>query len=194
LALEMACRHGLTVTLDPGMSVPQAALDEMRALLPAIDVLLPSLAEAQRLTGLVKPELCAQSLLDAGVTVVALKLGGEGCLIGSSLGLSRVPGFSVHARDTTGAGDYFAAGLIAAFLGGLDWLDAAVLANAMGAVAVARVGAGTSVPKAGEVLDLLRVHRQASDHAPWADAIQRVSAFVSSLAAESKEEGKRWWK
>ena len=29
LALEMACRHGLLVTLDPGMTVSEAALDEI---------------------------------------------------------------------------------------------------------------------------------------------------------------------
>jgi len=75
LALEMACRYGLTVTLDPGMTVSQSALDEMQALLPVVDILLPNLAEAQALTGLTEPEACAGALLEAGVKVVALKLG-----------------------------------------------------------------------------------------------------------------------
>jgi len=46
-------------------------------LLPAVNILLPNLAEAQQLTGLTAPEDCAQTLLDAGVQVVALKLGAE---------------------------------------------------------------------------------------------------------------------
>lgn len=95
LALEMACRHDLIVTLDPGMSVPQAALDEMRALLPVIDVLLPNLAEAQRLTGLTSAEECAEWLLASGVGVVALKLGGAGCLICRGAETLWVPGFSI---------------------------------------------------------------------------------------------------
>ena len=190
LALEIACRHGLTVTLDPGMSLPQAALDEICALLPAVNVTLPSLVEAQRLTGQTTPEQCAQALLDAGTGVVALKLGKEGCLIATDQGLLRVPGFSVQARDTTGAGDYFAAGLIVGFLGGLDWLSAAVLANALGALAATRVGAGTSLPGAGEVLDLLRLHRGSSPRecanpsTPRAGAIQQVIDFLVALTTK----------
>ena len=193
LALEIACRHGLAVTLDPGMALPGAALDEIRALLPVVNLTLPSLVEAQRLTGQTTPEQCAQALMAAGTGAVALKLGKDGCLIGSDQGLLRVPGFSVQARDTTGAGDYFAAGLIAGFLGGLDWHEAAVLGNAMGALAAARVGAGTSVPGAGEVLGFLRLHQESS---PWeradpstprAESIQQVIDFLVTLTTEWKE-------
>jgi len=87
LALEMACRHGLTVTLDPGMSVPQAALDEMRALLPVVDIFLPNLPEAQALTGADSPQECFRALVGAGVRVVALKLGKYGCLFWALLQL-----------------------------------------------------------------------------------------------------------
>ena len=93
LALEMACRHSLTVTLDPGMTVSKVALDEMRALLPAINILMPSLAEAQALTGLLEPEACIHALHGEGVQVVALKLGRDGCLVGGNGGIVRAPGF-----------------------------------------------------------------------------------------------------
>jgi ribokinase len=194
LATKMACRHGLTVTLDPGMSGSQEALDELRALLPRVDILLPNLAEAQQLTGQAAAEDCAQMLLEAGVQVIALKLGGEGCLIGTADGFFRVPGFVVQARDSTGAGDYFAAGLIAGFLGGLDWHSAAVLGNAMGAMGAARVGAGTAVPKAREVLSLLSDQRHESSHHERVEIIQRVIDFVTTLATKPEEEGKPWWK
>jgi ribokinase len=194
LTLEIACRHGLTVTLDPGMSVPRAALDEIRALLPTIDIFMPNLSEAQQLTGLTVPQDCAKVLLDAGVDVVALKLGREGCLVGHAEGLFGTPGFAVEARDTTGAGDYFDAGFIVGFLGGLDWHSAAVLGNAMGAMAAARVGAGTSVPKAQEVLSLLGHHNRQTDHDGRVDVIQRVIDFVTTLATEPEEEGKPWWR
>jgi len=193
LALEMACRHGLTVSLDPGLSVSQSALDEMHALLPVIDILQPNLAEAQRLTGLSDSGECVRSLLEAGAKVVALKLGREGCLIGSDRGLDRVPGFRVPARDSTGAGDYFAAGLIAGFLGALTWRGAAVLGNAMGAAAVARIGAGASVPGAREVLEQLLERldtvTRTGEAAPIAEAVD----YVRKLAVQPAEEGKRWW-
>jgi ribokinase len=194
LATEIACRHGLTVTLDPGMSGAPGAVQEMQALLPTVDILLPNLAEVQQLTGLTRPEDCVLKLLDEGVQVVALKLGEEGCLIGTGDVFLRVPGFAVQARDSTGAGDYFAAGLIAGFLGGLDWHSVAVLGNAMGAMAAARVGAGTAVPRAREVLSLLRDQRDESNHRGRVQIIQRVIDFVTTLATQPEEEGKPWWK
>jgi len=194
LALEMACRHGLMISLDPGMSVPQAALDEMRALLPVLDIFLPSLPEAQALTGVDSPGECHRALVAAGVRVVALKLGEQGCLIGGAEGFAHVPGFAVEARDSTGAGDFFAAGIIAGWLGGLDWRSAAVLGNAMGAMAAARVGAGASAPQARDVLALLRDPDQASGHGRRVEAVRRVIDFVMTLATEPEEEEKPWWK
>jgi ribokinase len=189
LSLEMACRHGLTVTLDPGMSISQKVLDGARALLPRVDIVMPNLTEAQRLTGQTQPKECAQALLEAGAEVVALKLGGDGCLIGDGKGLRYVPGFAVETRDTTGAGDTFSAGVIAGFLGGLDWCSAAILGNAMGAVAAAHVGGGTMIPWVQEVLKLLSDHRQRGSHGECGDAFQQVMNFVGALAKRLEEEG-----
>lgn len=194
LALEMACRHGLTVALDPGLSVFPAAIDDLRALLPEVDILLPNLVEAQKLTGLSDPGECAHSLLEAGAKLIVLKLGREGCLVASQEGVIHVPGFRVATRDTTGAGDYFAAGFVAGFLGVLSWPAAAMLANAMGAAAVARVGAGTSVPGAQEVLDLLLGRFHALAGAEPALAVEEAITYVRTLARQPAEEGKRWRK
>jgi ribokinase len=194
LALEMACRHGLAVALDPGMSVPRAALDEMHALLPLVDIFLPNLAEARHLTGLTTAEECTQAILGAGVRAVALKLGRAGCLIGNEEGLAHVPGFAVEAQDTTGAGDHFAAGIIASLLGGLDWYSAAVLGNALGAMAAARVGAGISAPRAQEVLALLADPCQRAGHGERLAAFQRVADYVEKLATKPEDGGRSWWK
>lgn len=194
LALELACRHGLTVTLDPGMAVPPAVLDEMRALLPVVNILLPSLAEARHLTGRREPEECAQALLDAGVQAVALKLGREGSLIAIGNRLFRVPGFAVEVRDSTGAGDSFAAGVIAGFLGGLDWPGMAVLGNALGAMTAAQVGAGTVAFQARQVLALLSSYRHRPDYDTWLEAIQQAIDLVTTVTIKPKEEGKPWWR
>lgn len=185
LALEIACRSGLTVTLDPGMSVPLVALEEMRALFPIVDILLPSLAEAQQLTGETEPEGCVEALLAAGAKVVALTLGRDGCLVGTLQQSFRVPGFAVESRDSTGAGDHFAAGFIAGFLGGLGWHGAAMLGNAMGAMATARVGTGISSPNALGVLDLLNLRRRSADQGESGEVIRQVIDFVAKLAIDS---------
>jgi ribokinase len=195
LALEMACRHHLAVSLDPGMTISKVALDEMQALLPVVDILLPSRSEAEALTGLGAPEDCARALLDRGVKVVALKMGSDGCLVATSERLVRVPAFAIETRDSTGAGDAFAAGLIVGFLGGLDWSSAAILGNAMGAMSAAHVGAGTAVPGAQEVLALLRDGRYQSSHAECMEEIRQAINYVTTLAQETGEvkERKPWW-
>jgi len=194
LALEMACRHKLAIALDPGMTVSQAALDEMHALLPTIDILLPNLDEAQKLTGQTAPEACVRALLARGSRVVALKLGQDGCLLGSEAGLVRVQGFQIEPRDTTGAGDSFAAGFIAGILGGLSRHGAAVLGNALGAIAATRVGAGTAAVERQEVLALLQQQRQPAGGGHDPDAIGQALDLISTRIAEQERRGEQRWK
>jgi arabinose-5-phosphate isomerase len=67
-----------------------------------------------------------------------------------------VPAFKSRAVDTTGAGDAFLGGLLAGIRWGLDWERAGRLANAAGAVCVARLGAYPSgFSEREEIFDLL---------------------------------------
>ena len=166
----------------------------MRALLPVVDILLPNLTEAQKLAGSSDPGDCAQALLEAGARLVVLKLGREGCLVGSQEELVHLPGFRVRTRDTTGAGDYFAAGFVAGFLSAMSYPGAAVLANAMGAAAVARIGAGASVPGAQQVLDLLLGHPNGLTNAAPHSLVEEAVTYVRKLATRPAEEGRPWWK
>ncbi|NDJ15352.1 MAG: carbohydrate kinase family protein [Acidobacteriia bacterium] len=56
-----------------------------------------------------------------------------------------LPGYKVPAVDTTGAGDCFSGGFVAGLQRGLDVVGAARFANAVGALAVQRVGATAGV-------------------------------------------------
>lgn len=188
-ALAIACRHGVTISLDPGMAVSHDTLAQMRALLPSVDILLPNQTEAQRLAGTSAPEECARALVEVGVSVVAVKLGRQGSLVATPEGVLRVPGFEVQTRDSTGAGDSFDAGFLAGFLAGLDRGRAALLGNALGAVAAARVGAGTAGPGARDVLQLLRDHQEANE-----ETMDRVFDLVTALATEPEKEVAPWWK
>jgi len=158
LALEMAHRAGLAVSLDLGLEATLKRTEEVRDLLPQIDLLLLTLAEAERLTGCRDAEEAAKRLLSCGAKAVALKLGERGCLISSEEGNLPVPAFSVEVKDTTGAGDAFDAGLIFGRLKGLGWRESAVLANALGALAASVEGAGGSLPGRREVCAFLEEH------------------------------------
>ncbi|HEY0698290.1 MAG TPA: PfkB family carbohydrate kinase, partial [Micromonospora sp.] len=62
-----------------------------------------------------------------------------------------LPGLSVRTVDTTGAGDSFCAGAIAAMLAALPLAEIGASANLLGAAAVEKLGAGRSLPTLDEL-------------------------------------------
>ena len=67
-----------------------------------------------------------------------------------------VPGRVVQAVDTTGAGDCFVGALAAQLADGAPLRDALAFANAAASISVQRMGAGPSMPTAGEVSAVLK--------------------------------------
>ena len=120
--------------------------------LPYVDYFVPSLAEAQALTGRQRPREVVAALLDHGVGTVALKMGTEGCLVATAGRELHLPAFQVTAVDATGAGDAFAAGFIAGVALGWDLEETARLANALGALCVMGPGATGKVCALPETL------------------------------------------
>ncbi|MFF1438434.1 ribokinase [Streptomyces sp. NPDC058295] len=98
-----------------------------------------------------EPEDWARLLLAKGPKSVVVTLGGEGALVASADGVSRVPSVKVAAVDTTGAGDSFTAALAWRLGTGHGLAEAAAYAARVGAVAVTRRGAQESFPTAQEV-------------------------------------------
>ena len=88
-------------------------------------------------------------------TVAILKRGARGVALITESGTVYQPPFRVEVINTVGAGDAFAAGLIAGWLGHGDWSEAVRLANAAGAIMVTRPGCGDAMPTRTEVQDFL---------------------------------------
>ena len=78
--------------------------------------------------------------LAAHVGEVVVKLGAQGALWTDGETQVRAAAVGVQAVDTTGAGDAFAAGLLAARLAGADPADALGAGCSLAAEAVARAG------------------------------------------------------
>jgi 2-dehydro-3-deoxygluconokinase len=98
----------------------QAARDALAAVLPRVDLALPTFDDERALFGDADPEAAAERLRDAGVPEVAVKLGRDGALVAGADGTVRVPlEASVQPVDTTAAGDSFNAGYLAGRLAGL---------------------------------------------------------------------------
>ncbi len=151
-SMEAMRQHGKTISFDPNLRPSLwASADHMRQTINRLalraDWVLPGIAEGRLLTGQDAPEAIARFYLDAGVSLVVIKLGPEGAYWATTTQAAYVPGFPVeHLVDTVGAGDGFAAGVISGMLEGLKVHDAVRRGAWMGARAVQVLGDTEGLP------------------------------------------------
>ena len=88
----------------------------------------------------VDPDAGLAALVARGFDVV-LKRGSRGCVLATAAGRWQAATTPVGVLDSTGAGDAFAAGLLAALWGGAGLVEALEQANRLGARAVGKLGA-----------------------------------------------------
>jgi len=139
--LAAAHDSGLSVSVDPSSAAPLQRTGAAAFLewVGGADLLLPNREEAAVLTGMRDPKGAARAL-SAHAREVVVKLGAHGALWSDGQSQLRAPAVDVLVTDTTGAGDAFAAGLLAARLAGADPADALGAGCALAAEAVARDG------------------------------------------------------
>lgn len=141
-ALERAASVGASVSVDAASAGPIRSVGGAGFLdwLPEGTLLLANADEVRALSPQHADDAALDHLVARGLTVV-LKQGGAGAVV--ALGAERltVRATSVTAVDTTGAGDAFAAGVLAALHRGCDLPEAVHQGNALGARAVRMVGA-----------------------------------------------------
>lgn len=151
--LSLARASGVVTFLDTVWDDTGRWMELLQPCLPLVDYFVPSLAEAQAMTGLDDPLAAASALIAAGVGTVALKLDMQGCLVMAADGRwFRQPAFQVDALDATGAGDAFAAGFMAGVYLGWPLEQTARFANAVGALCVTGVGASGGTASMAETL------------------------------------------
>ncbi len=143
--LRRAKEMGMTTSVDTQWDTEDEWMKVLAPSLPSTDLLFVNEDEARMLTGRSEPQAAARGLRDAGAKTVCVKLGARGCAVfGEDLEFSS-PGFPVDAIDSTGAGDCFAAGYLAALQRGLPHPEAARVANAVGALSVQQLGATAGI-------------------------------------------------
>jgi fructokinase len=170
---ERANDRGCTVSLDPNARPEMWASDEefgavVRGALGHVDVLKATPGDLA-VAGFddAEPEALAQAVCEHGPDTALLTLGDDGALVYGTersplAGVTRHPGYEADAVDTTGAGDGFLAGAIAAIVHGVaDPKRVLALANAVGAVTTTRRGSVTALTGVGPV-------RELCGDVPWA--------------------------
>ncbi len=143
-ALARAAAAGLTVSVDPASSAPlrRVGAGAFLAWTAGTGTLLPNADEAAALTGEQEPARAANVLAARTGAEVVVTLGAAGALWSDGERTERAPAAPAPARvDSTGAGDAFNAGWLAARRGGATVPEALAAANALGARAVGLPGA-----------------------------------------------------
>jgi 2-dehydro-3-deoxygluconokinase len=154
-AIDAARTAGSRVSYDTNLRLKLWPLARARAVtletVGLADVCLPSLEDAEQLTGMRDPDAIVDALLGRGAGVVALKLGRDGVLVADGRERHRVAGHEVTTVDATGAGDTFDGAFLAEWLRGVSLLDAARYANAAAALSTQGYGAVGPIPRRSEV-------------------------------------------
>lgn len=156
--VDLAVACGCKVILNTAPYQPVS--DEF---LSKIYMVTPNEVEAEMMTGVAVDGLdaakkAAKVFYDKGVKIVIITLGGRGVFLSVDGREEILPAFQVKAVDTTGAGDAFNGGLLAALSEGMDIWAAARFANALAALSVQKIGTTPSMPTRKEVEAFLAEH------------------------------------
>lgn len=143
--LRQAKARGRTVTFDLIAASAETA-HLVLPLLPFIDFFMPSIEEAQDMSGRKGPEDCAAFYLDRGARTCVFTLGGEGAFYASADGTRlRMPAYDIPIVDTTGCGDGFDAGFIASLHHGYDPEESLRFAQGVAGLVASGLGSDAGV-------------------------------------------------
>ena len=149
---------GRTLVVDVTRAKNGETLEDLKELLPYIDVFVPNDEEIASLTGVQDPAENVRILVEAGVKTAVVKIGCDGCLVGTRAGIVHVHAVPDAACvDTTGAGDTFAAGLIAGLYSGWSLPECAKLGCAAASCSIEQIGATDGVRSLDQVMERFRM-------------------------------------
>lgn len=136
--LGWARAAGAVTAMDLLDARPSRRFDEILALLPLLDHLLPNEDQLCDLFDVSDPLDAARLAVEHGAGCVTVSLGADGCLVVDAERHVHIPGRAVDVVDTTGCGDALTAGYLRALTLGDDPVEAARL----GVVAASLVAGG----------------------------------------------------
>ena len=152
---------GITISLDTAYDATGKWMETLEPCLSYVDMFMPSIVEAQHLTGLSEYREITQFLRDNyGIHTIVIKMGENGSYVSTPEAEHFAPAYPVNAVDATGAGDAYVAGFLAGTIMGWDLKATAELASATGAACVTAIGTTAGIQNLEETL---KISRQRSD-------------------------------
>lgn len=154
--LAEAKRQGRTTTLDL-LAASASTTHLVLPLLPHVDYFMPSIEEAQDISGRTGPEDCADFYLGQGAAACVFTLGGDGAYYAHRDGTRlRSPAYAIDVVDTTGCGDAFDAGFIAALHHKMDLETSLRFAQASAALVATGLGSDAGIRSFEHTLETMR--------------------------------------
>lgn len=145
-ALEKAKSMGLITAIDTAFNNRLSDWDaKMKPCYPHIDYFLPSIEEAEKLSGMQDPPQMARYFKDRGCKVVGIKIGSRGSYVLSENEEFEMGIYDTDVVDTSGAGDAFVAGFLAGVSKGWELQQCARFGTAVAAFCVQSIGTTTGI-------------------------------------------------
>lgn len=143
---EAARKSRLKVALNPGALIANQGLDKAYPVIMNTDIYISSMNEAHRLFGTENLEELRNKILSIGPSTIAITLGSKGCFVADKSSSYNIPPIKVKVKDTTGAGDAFTAGFLAATISGKPLAEAGYTGSAAAAFKIREIGARNGLP------------------------------------------------
>ena len=146
---------GITISLDTAYDATGKWMETLEPCLPYVDMFMPSIVEAQHLTGLSDYREITQFLRNNyGIHTIVIKMGENGSYASTPETEYLAPAYPVNAVDATGAGDAYVAGFLAGTIMNWDLKATAKLASATGAACVTAIGTTAGIKNLEETLKI----------------------------------------
>ncbi len=154
-AIELAKNNDTLVSFDTNLRLKLWPLARARALIHEtarlVDFCMPSLDEAQQLTGLNDANAICDFYLNLGAKNVVLKMGKDGAMVANANERFQAKGHRVDTIDATGAGDCFSGAFLTQVVKGKTLIEALTYANAAAALTTTGFGAVAPIPTQQQV-------------------------------------------
>ena len=139
----------------------EAATADLGPVLDHVTVAVGNRTECEVAVGSGDPPEAAQRLLDRGVELAIVKMGGEGVMVATSQGTTVVPPHFVEVVCGLGAGDAFGGMLVHGLLSGWEPVRIVEYCNVAGAIVASRLLCSDAMPTLTEVAEALEERRVA---------------------------------
>ena len=156
--IAAAQQQQVPISLDVCLPLVRAWRDEIINLLPRLHILFTNEPESMLLCAAPSTEHAIEQLARQ-VAIVVIKRGALGCMVATAEAQWKFNALQVHAVDTNGCGDAFVAGFLHAHERGATLVDAAMFANAVGALAATRHGSADALPNRDTIRMFLAQHQ-----------------------------------